>query len=66
MWHDSEMTKRIHGHSHGNLKTSLPDELNCGKILDVSWDVFKKPISTEEVLSIMNNKKIIAVDHHQN
>jgi len=55
-----------HGHSHGNLKTSLPNALNYGKILDVSWDVFKKPISSNEILSIINKKQIIIVDHHQN
>ena len=61
MSHDAMM---IHGHSHGNLKTSLPQETKYGKILDVSWDVFKKPLLVEEILSIMNKKKIISVDHH--
>lgn len=54
----------VHGHSHGNFKNSLPTELNCGKILDVSWDVFKKPISFNELCNIMKNKKFVAVDHH--
>lgn len=57
-------SKMIHGHCHGNLKTSLPEETKSGKILDVSWDVFKKPISLPEILKIVNEKEIIKVDHH--
>ena len=59
-------TKMICGHSHGGLDFSQPNNLNS-KILDVGWDLFKKPLSTEEVLNIMNKKQIFqTTDHHKN
>jgi calcineurin-like phosphoesterase family protein len=51
------------GHSHGSLPTILPGA-SYGKILDVGWDVFKKPMSFSELKLIMDEKPILAVDHH--
>lgn len=51
------------GHSHGSLPTILPDS-KCGKILDVGFDIFKKPISFKEVKAIMDKKPLLTVDHH--
>lgn len=45
----------VHGHCHGKLKSSLPESQD-GKILDVGWDVFKKPIDFDELKSIMGDK----------
>lgn len=54
------------GHSHYNLPFSQADNLDA-KILDVGFDGFGKPLSTEEVLKIMNTKKIFqSGDHHTN
>lgn len=51
------------GHSHGSLATTRP-ESDYGKILDVGWDLYKKPLSFAEVKAIMANKPIQKVDHH--
>jgi len=57
--------KMICGHSHGGLDFSQPNNLNS-KILDVGWDLFKKPLSTEEILNIMSKKQIFqTTDHHK-
>jgi len=53
----------ICSHSHGSFYPSRP-ESNNGKLLDVGWDVFRKPVSIEEVLDIMSTKKIAFLDHH--
>ena len=46
----------LHGHCHGKLSSSLP-EAQSGKILDVGWDVFKKPIDFAELKAIMDSKQ---------
>lgn len=51
------------GHSHYDYAPSRAGSLE-GKILDVGWDGFKKPLSFDEVSKIMKNKKTISVDHH--
>lgn len=51
------------GHSHGSDPESLPDFLGC-KRLDVGWDVFKRPVSFEEVEEIMAKKEVKYIDHH--
>lgn len=51
----------LHGHCHGNLGRSLPDAQD-GKVLDVGWDVFRKPVSFEEVSRIMDKKVIKSED----
>jgi calcineurin-like phosphoesterase family protein len=56
----------ICGHSHYGLPFSQADNLNA-KILDVGWDGYAKPLSTQEVLDIMDKKTIFETgDHHQN
>lgn len=51
------------GHSHGTFLPSRP-ESKKGKLLDVGWDVFRKPVSIEEVLKIMDKKDVAFLDHH--
>ena len=53
----------LHGHEHGVMIESSPDDSNA-KILDVAWDTFKKPVSFVELTEIMNKKKIKSVGHH--
>jgi len=45
----------------------LSDEHNLNtKTLDVGWDDFGKPLSFDEVLTIMNKKSIfVPSDHHK-
>jgi len=52
-----------HGHEHSKIPNSLPDG-KCGKILDVGWDVFKRPVTFPEILTIMSGKSIASVGHH--
>lgn len=57
--------KMICGHSHYGLPFSQADNLNA-KILDVGWDGFSRPLSTKEVLDIMNTKSVFkSGDHHE-
>lgn len=57
--------KMICGHSHYGLPFSQADNLNA-KILDVGWDGYARPLSTNEVLDIMNTKAIFETgDHHK-
>jgi calcineurin-like phosphoesterase family protein len=51
------------GHEHGQVASLLP-EANEGKILDVGWDVVKKPVSFAEVCEIMESKSVAEVGHH--
>lgn len=48
----------LHGHSHGSYK------VGTGKILDVGWDVFGKPVSYQEVKEYMATRSLLAADHH--
>lgn len=58
-------TIHLCGHSHGNLDFSDQSNLTS-KILDISWDDFKKPLTINEVSAIMNKKNIFKPgDHHQ-
>lgn len=54
----------IHGHCHGNYHPGLPTTLNEGKILDIGWDVFKRPVSIKEISEIMQLKNFKQTDHH--
>lgn len=46
------------GHSHGSCKPALPDSIDGGLLLDVGVDVHGyKPISIDEVTSIMKKKQ---------
>jgi calcineurin-like phosphoesterase family protein len=51
------------GHSHYNLELSQADN-ESSKILDVGWDGWGKPLTLEEVMTVMNKKKALVVDHH--
>lgn len=51
------------GHEHGGLPATRP-EATDGKILDVGWDLFKKPVSFAEVKAIMDRKFMCSVGHH--
>lgn len=56
--------KMICGHSHCGLPFSRMDSLDA-KILDIGWDGYKKVLTTEDILAIMNKKAIFnAGDHH--
>lgn len=59
----------LHGHSHGGLEGSQPDEYDDGKILDVGVDnaikYNKTPFfSFQEVCEILDKKPVKIVDHH--
>lgn len=57
--------KMICGHSHYGLPFSQAENLTS-KILDIGWDGFARPLSTGEILAIMNKKSIfISGDHHE-
>jgi len=54
----------ICGHSHYSLPFSQADNLSA-KILDVGWDGYCRPLSTEEVIAIMDKKSVFTTgDHH--
>lgn len=55
----------IHGHEHGAIFDSSPEGTD-GKILDVGIDNFPTPVSFDEVKTIMSNKNIRTVGHHEN
>ena len=61
MGHGSYM---LHSHSHGAYVPGKPETKDQGKILDVGWDVFNRPITMYEVSDIMDSKKFVQVDHH--
>lgn len=52
------------GHSHGTHFESTKNCKSTGKILDVGWDSFKKPLDYFEIKSIMNTKEYNPKDHH--
>jgi calcineurin-like phosphoesterase family protein len=52
------------GHSHGNFPLSQTGNLTS-KLLDVGWDLHKKPLSLSEIADIMKDKNIPVLDHHQ-
>ena len=59
----SHLSFMIHGHEHSAIKNHLPEGID-GKILDVSWDYFKAPLSIQEVKNIMANKNVRILGHH--
>ena len=62
--HMSKGALHLCGHSHYNLELSQADN-PTSKILDVGWDGWAKPLSIDEVKTIMAKKNILAVDHHR-
>lgn len=53
----------LSGHSHGSDNESNADWLGCRR-LDCGVDNFQRPISFEEVMMIMESKKVPVIDHH--
>jgi calcineurin-like phosphoesterase family protein len=51
------------GHEHGGLPATRP-EATDGKILDLGWDMYHKPLSFTELKKIMDTKSISSVGHH--
>lgn len=51
------------GHSHSSCPNTN-SQGTYGKILDISWDEFKRPLSVKEINEIMNSKKNQSVDGH--
>lgn len=49
------------GHSHGQFEQSTVKS-NNGKILDLGWENFQKPLSYQEINALMSKKNIIK--HH--
>ena len=45
----------IHGHVHGSLDYSDISMFN--KRIDVDWGKFKRPISLDEIMEIMKDRK---------
>lgn len=65
IWNESHHGAfQICSHSHGSFKPSRPETKTNGKILDVGWDVFHKPIHIDEIAQIMSLKQNIPLDHH--
>jgi calcineurin-like phosphoesterase family protein len=62
--HMSHNARHICGHSHGGFSETRP-EARDGKKLDVGWDVFRGPISFQEIERIMNKKSFMKQDHHE-
>ena len=48
----------LHGHSHGTYTSGK------GKILDVGWDIYYRPISYKEIKEYMLTRESLAQDHH--
>ena len=61
-WPQRSWSKSTHGswcvcgHSHGRMSVTRPSEGGGGLILDVGWDVFKRPISFDELRAEMQVK----------
>lgn len=51
------------GHSHGTCKKTLPNN-KMGKIVDLGWDVFGRPIDIKEFKKIVDSKEVERQDHH--
>lgn len=50
----------LHGHCHGNLDKSL----SKGRMMDVGWDVWARPISLKEVVEKLEKVAPFKSDHH--
>jgi calcineurin-like phosphoesterase family protein len=65
VWNESHHGSwMIHSHSHGSYNPGLPNVGSHGKILDVGWDVFNRPVEVQEIKTIMDNKEKIFNDGH--
>lgn len=57
-WHKCHRGSwHLTGHSHGNCEYSHP-KTSKYKIMDIGWDIFRKPLSFQEIRKIMNQKEI--------
>lgn len=64
IWNHYQYNARhVCGHSHGSFEETRP-EWKKGKKLDVGWDIFRRPISFDEVEDIMRTKEFVRLDHH--
>jgi calcineurin-like phosphoesterase family protein len=62
--HSSKGAWMLCGHSHSDCE--MTNSRNTfGKILDVGFDEFKRPLSFNEIRVIMDKKPTQKVDHHQ-
>jgi calcineurin-like phosphoesterase family protein len=63
IWNFMARTNCFHvsGHSHGGDKERLISS-NSGRCLDVGFDIFKKPMSFDELKDIMAKKSMIKLD----
>jgi calcineurin-like phosphoesterase family protein len=50
-------------HSHGSCKLSHPDDAQM-KQIDCGWDVWRRPISFQEIMECAKKKNVAKVDHH--
>lgn len=53
-----------HGHWHLYGHVHSKNEISRGKSLDVGWDAFKKPVSFDELTTLMNAKPTFTEGHH--
>lgn len=66
-WRDiNKNSLMCHGHSHSNLhKTDwIENNYYKGNVIDLSWDCYKKPLTTLEIIDILKDNKILKIDHH--
>jgi len=61
--HMGKNTWMLSGHEHSQVPNHLPSGKD-GKILDCSWDFFKRPVSFNEIKTIMDAKAVRSVGHH--
>ncbi len=63
IWHHNQQSVCLTGHSHSSCpKTNSKG--TYGRILDCSWDEFKRPLSLAEINAIVKNKTYSPIDHH--
>ena len=51
------------GHSHSSCTQTNSNGV-YGRILDCSWDEFKRPLSLQDINNILVNKRYHPIDHH--
>ena len=56
----------IHGHCHGNLYKSAAAHIYDAKIIDVGFDVWKTPLSFNDIRERFKDKQDLSFDHHSN
>lgn len=65
VWNESHKgSYYLHSHSHGTYYPGLPTTLDQGKILDVGWDVWGRPVGFNGVKKVMEQKHSVFKDHH--